>query len=180
MKMLNVGSNAVVFPDWINIDKWPSPGVDLVHDARTPFPFEDNSIDFIYSEHFIEHLTAEEGIFYFQECYRMLNPGGIVRTATFDIDELMEICSSDEKWHEHRKNLYSGRFKELYRISFFNLAVYENGIHKCMYNRHEMVRLLKIVKFDRFNFPLIKESYYPELQNRETRENSDCIVEAIK
>lgn len=52
-------------------------GVDIVHDlTKTPYPFEDQSVEEIYTSHFIEHLTGEEQMRFFNECYRILKPGG--------------------------------------------------------------------------------------------------------
>ena len=58
MKKLHVGCGEIYLEDWINIDI-ESPKADLIHDLRKPLPFEDDSIDFIYNEHFIEHLDLK-------------------------------------------------------------------------------------------------------------------------
>jgi len=174
-----VGSNAETIDGWINIDLYQHKGV-IQHDARKPFPYQDNSIDFIFSEHFIEHLTDDEGILYFKECYRMLKPGGVVRTVTFCVDLLMEYCRSDDLWNITNNELYQGRFSNLTRTQFFNFAVYEGGAHKHMYNIHELARVLELSGFNKIKKCYMKESEYPELQNLEYRLNSTCIVEAVK
>ena len=179
MIKLNVGSNAVLMDGWINMDIENIEGV-VQHDATTKFPYEDNSVDFIFSEHFIEHLVLNDGVFFFSECYRILKPGGVVRTSTFDIDNLM-INLHKDKWDEYKMWLYDGQFKDRDRIEFLNMAIYDGGnVHKYMYNPDEMIRLLKKAEFSTFNVPKMKESSYPELQNLEFRCNSDCVVEAVK
>ena len=35
--------------------------LDFMWDLRKPLPLPENSVDFIYNEHFLEHLTADEG-----------------------------------------------------------------------------------------------------------------------
>jgi len=179
MIKLNVGCNDVIFKDWVNMDIYPYNGA-IKHDARSRFPYDDNSIDFIYNEHFIEHLTSDEGIKYFKECYRILKPSGVVRTSTFNIDELMLICSSDEKW-ENSKNIYlSGQYKHLTRTQFFNFAIYEGNAHKHMYNPDELTQIMRESGFLQFNYPQKRISNYPELCNLEWRSNSNCIVEGVK
>jgi predicted SAM-dependent methyltransferase len=180
MIKLNVGCNAVIFEGWDNIDLYPGPPEIILHDARTRFPYSNNSVDFIFSEHFIEHLTAEEGLFYFQECYRMLKPGGVVRTSTFCIDEIMENCVTDEKWEKYSKILLNGHFLHLTRTQFFNFAVYEGHAHKYMYNNTEMERMLICAGFKQCCIEEKKISKYPELCDKEWRTNSNCIVEAVK
>jgi hypothetical protein len=60
---LNVGCGTDYKKGWINIDNNSDDNIeklDLNFDLRNPLPFEDNSVDFIFNEHFIEHLTVEE------------------------------------------------------------------------------------------------------------------------
>lgn len=179
MIKLNVGCNDVIFEGWTNMDLHPHVGA-IQHDARQPFPYGDNSIDFMFSEHFIEHLNETESLVYLKECHRILKPGAVVRTSTFCIDEIMRNCVTDLKWDEYKKTLLGGRFSHLARTQFFNLAVHEAGIHKYMWNNDELIRYLEVAGFSNFNTPLKRESTYIELQALEWRDNSNCIVEAIK
>jgi predicted SAM-dependent methyltransferase len=179
MIKLNVGCCDVLFPNWDNIDKNPHNGV-IVHDARHRFPYEDNSVDYIFSEHFIEHLTESEGQSYFEECYRMLKPGGVVRTSTFDFDTLIKNCKDDISWKEYSQKLYGGQFSHLSRMDFLNLAIYEGENHKHMYNVPEMRRMLASAGFNSYRFPKMRLSIHEEFKNKEWRMNSDCIVEATK
>jgi predicted SAM-dependent methyltransferase len=179
MLKLNIGCNDVLMEGWINTDLHPHNGA-VQHDARTPFNFTDNSVDFIYSEHFIEHLNEAEGVNFFKEAYRMLKPGGVIRTSTFCIDDLMLNLSNEERWKIYSETLYGGQFKHMSRIEFFNLSVYDAYDHKHMYNVSEMVRNLKKAEFSHFVMPQPGKSSYDELKDLEYRCNSNCIVEAIK
>ena len=49
-------------------------------------PFEDASMDFIFSEHFFEHLFYDESIALLKECRRILKPNGVIRTVVPDAD----------------------------------------------------------------------------------------------
>jgi predicted SAM-dependent methyltransferase len=57
----------------------------LRHDAMQPFPFEDESFDWVYSEHFIEHFFPSEAVTWLTEMRRLLKPGGHVRISTPDL-----------------------------------------------------------------------------------------------
>ena len=48
--------------------------------------FESNQFNFIYSEHFFEHLSLDLAQQMFRECYRLLTPGGVIRTCVPDAD----------------------------------------------------------------------------------------------
>lgn len=178
MIKLNIGSNDVIFQGWENLDLYPRDGV-IQHDARMAFPYGNDAVDYIFSEHFIEHLNETEAVTFFRECFRMLKSGGVVRTATFNFDTL-SIGLLPEEWGLYSQSLYGGTFANKTRGEFLNLAIYEGGAHKHMYNPEEMIRVLNLAGFNRFEIKTMKDSKHIELQNLEWRCNSDCIIEATK
>jgi len=60
-------------------------------DATKRFPFPDKSIDCVYSEHLIEHLSYHDGMSMVRECHRVLRPGGTLRIATPDVTVIMGL-----------------------------------------------------------------------------------------
>lgn len=57
------------------------PGSDIEADLFTmPFPFDDDSVDFIYSSHFVEHVPDWDA--FWSEVYRVISPKGIVVAMT--------------------------------------------------------------------------------------------------
>ena len=58
--------------DFVNVDILK--GSDVEHDLnKAPYPFKDNSIDFIYCSHCLEHLKEPE--LFFNECQRIMKKG---------------------------------------------------------------------------------------------------------
>ncbi|TKY91819.1 MAG: class I SAM-dependent methyltransferase, partial [Candidatus Methanomarinus sp.] len=51
----------------------------MIHDVSKKLPFDNESIDYIYSSHLIEHLNKEVGEKLLQECFRVLKKGGLFR-----------------------------------------------------------------------------------------------------
>lgn len=49
-------------------------------------PFGDASLDFAYSEHFLEHLFLDEALELLRECRRVLRPRAVLRTVVPDAD----------------------------------------------------------------------------------------------
>jgi len=74
---INLGSGNKRIKGYINIDKFDSEFVDVVHDLeKTPYPFKDNSIDEIRSVNIFEHLNNIDVVM--NECHRILKEGGIL------------------------------------------------------------------------------------------------------
>lgn len=67
--------NSKQFEYSIAVDIIDLPGVDIICDLNKGFPFiPDNSVDEIYSSHFMEHINNLG--FMMKEIYRILKPGG--------------------------------------------------------------------------------------------------------
>jgi len=51
----------------------------FIHNLTKRFPWSDCSVHTIYSSHTLEHLSKDHGLFFLQECQRVLMKQGIVR-----------------------------------------------------------------------------------------------------
>jgi glycosyltransferase involved in cell wall biosynthesis/predicted SAM-dependent methyltransferase len=86
---INLGCGPTIIPGWINLDREPKEDAHF-WDATLGIPSEANSISLVYSEHFIEHLSLEEGTKLLSECVRVLCPGGVMRLSTPDLRVLIQ------------------------------------------------------------------------------------------
>ena len=70
---------------WINLDINMQPGVDVVHNLEVyPYPFKDNTFDYILAEFIIEHLNDFSKVL--KELHRILKPEGVVEISVpYDI-----------------------------------------------------------------------------------------------
>jgi len=176
MKKIHLGCGEIYLDDWINID-FESEKADLKHDLTKPLPFENNTIDFIYSEHLIEHLTVQDGLALMKECRRILKPEGVIRIATPNVDYLLFRYFFFWKWRFwYRKYGYTW-IKT--RAEMVNICFREWG-HQYLYNRQELKRRLKEAGFKTIYRQKFKKSRYPELRGKETRRESKVILEALK
>lgn len=74
---------------WINTDK-------AQIDITKRLPFDDNSVDVIYLEHVIEHISPGEGLRFLRECRRILIPGrGVVRVAFPDLIRVWNMADDE-------------------------------------------------------------------------------------
>jgi SAM-dependent methyltransferase len=84
---LNLGCGTNRLPGWLNYD------AEL--DITKPLPFLDGTIDFIFAEHVVEHVHQREAFSFFEECHRVLKPGGMIRIAVPSADQIMRLADDD-------------------------------------------------------------------------------------
>ena len=65
-------------------EKVPEP--DFICDITKKLPFQERSVDLIFSRETLEHLTYRELINHFIECHKVLKIGGKVRISVPDLD----------------------------------------------------------------------------------------------
>lgn len=63
--------------------RWPD-GI-VIHDLRKPLPFTDESVDYVYTSHALEHLSAATATQVLLEICRILKPHGLVRIVIPDL-----------------------------------------------------------------------------------------------
>jgi SAM-dependent methyltransferase len=84
----NLGCGNQTCPGWLNIDiVCTGPGV-VVHDLSTGIPLPDASCEVVYHSHVLEHLKRADAQFFMRECFRVLKPGGILRVAVPDLEQI--------------------------------------------------------------------------------------------
>lgn len=72
-----------------NILHEPWQNLDASHDIRKPLRFDDNSATAIMLEHVIEHVPYKQGIAFFTEALRVLEPAGVLRISFPDVSRLI-------------------------------------------------------------------------------------------
>lgn len=65
-------------PDYIGIDHYPFPNVDIVRDLTRGLPFSDNTADAIFAKHILEHFDGEDLIFIVEEMCRVCKNESII------------------------------------------------------------------------------------------------------
>lgn len=79
MRQLNIGCGTDLKADFVNIDKIKWNSLVLQRDVRYGLPFDTESVDFIYTSHFLEHLeSGAECIRFLEECLRVLKQGSLL------------------------------------------------------------------------------------------------------
>lgn len=61
---------------FVHVDKTPFEGIDYVCDITKGLPFKDSSVDYVFSQDFLEHIPTESKVFVINEIWRVLKNGG--------------------------------------------------------------------------------------------------------
>jgi predicted SAM-dependent methyltransferase len=88
---LNIGCNGHLLAGWLNTDYASKLPLVIHFDPRRRFPFKEETFDYIFSEHFIEHISYRDGLNMLAECFRVLKKSGKVRISTPDLAFLVDL-----------------------------------------------------------------------------------------
>lgn len=92
---VQVGTGDHELAGWLNTDAWPRTGNVVYVDMTETLPFPDLSINYLYSEHAIEHVPYAMAARFIRECKRVLKPGGRLRLATPNLMNLIRLFQDD-------------------------------------------------------------------------------------
>jgi predicted SAM-dependent methyltransferase len=111
VRKLHIGCGKHFIEGWLNSDFYPSSGNVMHLDATKTFPFADESFDYIYSEHMIEHIPYSDAVVMLRECFRVLKIGGTIRISTPDLRALIELHEPEPSGlHREYIDVHCGEF----------------------------------------------------------------------
>lgn len=87
-KMLNLGCGQRYLADWVNLDFVSSNKDVVAHNLMRGIPYPNNYFEVVYHSHVLEHFTKKDAERFMRECYRVLAPGGIIRIAVPDLEQI--------------------------------------------------------------------------------------------
>jgi predicted SAM-dependent methyltransferase len=137
---LDLGAGNSVPDGWLGTDIDPQSSEIVRLDATIPFPIADQTFDYVFSEHMIEHISWHEGAFMLSECYRILKPGGTIRIATPDLKVLLglynnkEVSAAGENYIRWMTDNHIGNVR-LYRPAFVINNDFRNWGHQFLYDK---------------------------------------------
>lgn len=138
------------------------------HDLGYSLPFEDSSVDYVYSSHFLEHLPRRNALHLITESYRVLKPGGIVRVVVPDLEYAISLYQT-------------GRKDEMLQQYFF---VEDDDSHfarhKYMYDFASLNVILAEAGFQHIQRQQYQTGKTPDLARLDNRPEDSLFVEAIR
>ena len=148
--------------DWWNVDVRGFPGVDQVVDVTKPWPW--HQLDYVYGEHFLEHLRLDEAIRFLTQAAAGLRPHGRIRLSTPGLE-----------WVWVTNFRPSGSDAEIVEMTYrANRSFYGWG-HCFLYSRPMLERMLSETGFGDPTFHRFGESEDPELRGLEQHGAFDVV-----
>lgn len=115
----------------------------LYHDLSLSLPLHKNSVDFIYSSHFFEHLFKDDAAALLKSCARALKPGGTIRISIPDLAYAVSLYGLgrkaemlDDYFFVEGKGSYLARHKYMYDFQQIKEALEQAGfldVIRCEY-----------------------------------------------
>ena len=167
---LHLGCGLNYLDGWLNTDLKPD-SKRIYLDISNKFSFPNNSFDYIYSEHVIEHMPYLSGKNMLSESFRALKPGGTLRLVTPDILFLIALYQ-DNKTKIHNdyiawnSDLFIGNKAPHCALSVINNYVRDWG-HQYIYDAPILRKTLAECGFEDIKELKLGKSSISELQNLE-------------
>ena len=173
MLKLHLGCGPHIKPGWENLDLQPGNGGKQA-DLTKPLPYLKDSVSYIFSEHFIEHISREQGVKMLKECFRVLKPGGVLRISTPNLEVLVL------DYLDNKLTRWGSVWLPNTRAQLINEGMRSWG-HQFLYDIEELTLVLEEAGFQQVNIVSYMKSNDNALSDQEVRPyHEDIIMEAKK
>lgn len=230
IKKINLGCGPVGKDDWVNIDwgilaflhkftfienillnlkllpkgynvRWPR---NLrLHNCKRKLPFATDSLDYVYTSHFIEHFKKFDAERILKDCYRVLKKVGIIRVVVPDLELLVKKYLENDRDYFKKinalmnfaqgaesgenlvladilmENFYPLFYKDKPR-GIQRLFIYFIRSHYWMYDYPSLASLLRSVGFSNIQKRKFREGRVPDLEFLDVFPEMSLYLEAEK
>jgi len=224
MKKINLGCGPVGKDDWINVDwgilavlhkfpvilglfsrlklipraylvKWPK-NLKL-HDCRRRLPFASDSVDFIYTSHFLEHLKKFDVERLLKDCFRALKKGGTLRVVVPNLEILLKkyierdrdfFIKNFEISKDRKDVLLADLLMDVFYPEYHKQKASGSGRlmnwfirpHLWMYDKESMFSMLKAAGFKQMEQKSYRAGELPDLEALDSLPELSLYIEARK
>jgi predicted SAM-dependent methyltransferase len=167
---LHLGCGWVYKDGWINIDLFMT-RADIAWDLAAGLPLHDASVDTIFHEHLMEHLTLQQGDALTKECLRVLKPDGILRIGVPDAGACVASYAGlvDPGWARSQPT----------GLLAVQALFYEHG-HKAMYDAETLSLMCRASGFQVVQARDWGDSGIEPVPDTESRKGGTLYVECVK
>lgn len=155
MRKVQFGAGSLHIEGFENYDS------DREADITKPLKFDSESVDVIYAEMVVEHITHKEAWVFFEECYRILKPGGLARFVIPDFVRCWKL--KNPEWLRVNQGVTNndGSLKDQFKSIIFGHG------HQAAWTAELLKAVLEAVGFRSVKVCEPMESEHSELKNIE-------------
>ena len=174
---LHLGCGKRFIPGFVHVDIVNYDHIDYLTSIDRLDVFQDNSVELIYNCHVLEHFHRSKVGKVLKEWYRVLKPGGILRTSVPDFEALCEL-------YMNKKDLslvigpLIGRQNYLYNIHY-NIFDYSSLKKELLTAGFKEVYHYDWRKTEHADVDDFSQAYYPHM-DKENGKLLSLNVEAVK
>lgn len=130
-------------------------------------PIHGRSADIVFSSHFLEHLTKEDGLHFLSECYRILKPGGLFRLLTPDLDIAFDQFKKEDS-------------EKVLDLFFYTSNSFDFAAHKYLYNFQMLDTRLRSIGFKTIQKKNYQEGACPNIDFLDIYPEHSICIECYK
>lgn len=175
IRRLHWGCGDVTSAGWINSDVKGGPGVGIACDILDGLPLDDDSIDYIFSQHVLQEIKIYNQLDALRELRRVLKPGSVLRLCLPDLDLAIEAYRSGRRdyFHVWDWDTISGNF--ITHVLWYSLT-------RTLFTYEFAEELLRKAGFRDVLRVAYRQtaSSYPEIVELDDRREESFYVEAFK
>jgi predicted SAM-dependent methyltransferase len=166
---LHLGAGELPRADWVNVDLYGVPQ-DLFWNLKRPLPFPDGTVNAIFHEHVLEHLPGDFGLALTRECWRVLEPGGVLRIGVPDARRHIGwYVDGQHPAYEHPPTALVPLLRELYGFG-----------HRVMYDFETLALLCHAAGFEVVEERPFGDSRLEPAPDHEWRRWDSLYVESLR
>jgi SAM-dependent methyltransferase len=137
------------------------------HDLENGLPFPNESVDYVYSSHVLEHFYSDTAESVLRDAYRVLRKGARIRICVPDLQHALELYAKCQK-EEALAYFFQPKDRPLF------------SRHHYMYDFQLLASLLQRVGFHSVEKCNYRQGLVPDLDELDNRPEETLYVEAVK
>ena len=158
MRKIQFGCGGLPIEGWENHDR------DV--DISKPIPMDSGSVDVVFCEMTVEHVSTREAWNFLEECHRILKSGGLIRIVIPDFVKCWK--ARDSYWLKINQEVThnDGTLKEQFKTMLFYHG------HQSLWTSELMKSVLEVIGFQKVSIKNPMESDHDELRNVEQHQKA--------